>query len=423
MERLSGNDRVSVWHRFSDMAIAAARIPLRSGHLAYLDGWRGLCILLVIVGHFVPGLGPIANSGVEFFFALSGRLMAEILTFKRQDIGRFLRRRVARVGPAIAVYVLLIGSALNTALWLQGQPLRVLSPLAALFFFHNYLSHDSAVAFFEHTWSLAVEEHAYLLLAVIVLLARRRPLLCAAIALGICMISVANAFRILALPYNGGQFPYWRSDIRVGSVLLSFAMYILMRGRAWNIPAWASIAAAVAAVPLMFAEAQVGPLGLFACSALAAVAVNGLSFSGKAVQSRLASPVLVWFGTLSFSIYVWQQLFYVVVWHAGAPAIICIPLLLACAVTCFKLVEDPARNFLNECWTGTGLGMRISAALAVETDTRRLETVGHPSLNSGRERDELRAVGGDIQAEPGTMQVRSSDRRHGASAAEFEEPL
>ena len=354
MGRLSGNGRVSVWRRYRDKAIAAARIPLRSGHLAYLDGWRGLCILLVIAGHFVPGLGPVANSGVEFFFALSGRLMAEILVFQRQDIGRFLRRRVARVGPAIAVYALLIGAALNAALWLQGQPLRLLSPFAALFFFHNYLPHDSAVAFFEHTWSLAVEEHAYLLLAAIVLLARRRPLLCAAIAGTICMITVANAFRILALPYDGGQFPYWRSDVRVGSVLLSFAMCILMRGRAWNIPAWAPIAAAVTAVPLMFAEAEVGPLGLFACSALAAFAVNGLSHSGKTVQALLAAPVLVWFGTLSFSIYVWQQLFYVVVWHAGGPVLICIPLLLVCAVTSFKLVEDPARNFLNERWTGRG---------------------------------------------------------------------
>ena len=352
MERLSVLENVSVPTRFRDMVIAAVRIPLRSGHLAYLDGWRGLCILLVIAGHFVSGLGPVANSGVEFFFALSGRLMAEILVFQRQDIGRFLRRRVARVGPAIAVYVLLIGCALNTALWLQGQPLRLLSPLAALFFFHNYLPHDSAVAFFEHTWSLAVEEHAYLLLALIVVLARRRPLLCAAIAGAICLVTIANAFRILALPYDGGQYPYWRSDIRVGSVLLSFAMCILMRGRTWNIPAWAPIAAAVAAVPLMFAEAEVGPLGLFACSALAAFAVNGLSHSGKKVQALLASPMLVWFGTLSFSIYVWQQLFYVVVWHAGAPIIISIPLLLACAVTCFKLVEDPARNFLNDRWIG-----------------------------------------------------------------------
>jgi peptidoglycan/LPS O-acetylase OafA/YrhL len=48
--------------------------------LAYLDGWRGLSIALVLIGHFVPVPGiNLGVLGVEFFFVLSGRLMAEIL--------------------------------------------------------------------------------------------------------------------------------------------------------------------------------------------------------------------------------------------------------------------------------------------------------------------------------------------------------
>ncbi|MER8439084.1 hypothetical protein NKH36_02770 [Mesorhizobium sp. M1312] len=48
--------------------------------LAHLDGWRGLSIVLVLIGHFfpVPGIN-LGVMGVEFFFVLSGRLMAEIL--------------------------------------------------------------------------------------------------------------------------------------------------------------------------------------------------------------------------------------------------------------------------------------------------------------------------------------------------------
>lgn len=343
-----------------ESAASVARLPPRNGHLAYLDGWRGLCILLVLFGHFTPGMGSVANVGVEFFFVLSGALMADILVFQRQEVGRFLRRRIARVGPAIAAYVILIGGALNAALWLRDEPLRLASPAAALLFFHNYLPHDSVVSAFEHSWSLAVEEHSYLILAVIVLLARRRPWLCAAIALAISILAVANAYRLHALPYDGGQFIHWRSDVRVASVLLSFALCIAVRQAEWKIAPWAAPLAALAAMPFMIETDD--PLRLTTCTILAAIAVNSLGQSAQFFRARLASPVLVWFGTLSFSMYVWQQL--LLLFHRdGVPAIICIPALLGCALLSFKLVEEPARNYLNAQW-GTGRG---AASLAPST--------------------------------------------------------
>ena len=57
------------------------------------------------------------------------------------------------------------------------------SPLAALFYFHNYLPSRSVVPHVRAYRSLALEEHSYLLLVGIVLLARHRPLTAAAIAL------------------------------------------------------------------------------------------------------------------------------------------------------------------------------------------------------------------------------------------------
>ena len=83
--------------------VSLVRVPVRSSHVPYLDGWRGICILLVLIGRDSRGLEPLGNVGVEFFFALSGCLMAEILIFKRQNVGLFLRRRIARIFPAVAV--------------------------------------------------------------------------------------------------------------------------------------------------------------------------------------------------------------------------------------------------------------------------------------------------------------------------------
>jgi peptidoglycan/LPS O-acetylase OafA/YrhL len=182
-------------------AIAQAlSLPRRQSHQLHLDGWRGICILLVIAGHFVPGLGPLGSIGVEFFFVLSGCLMAEILIFKRQPIGLFLKRRIARVVPALFFYVLVAGTVINAIFLYQGTSPQFLSPAAALLFFHNYLPLSASVPGFEHTWSLAVEEHGYLLLALIAVISGRKPQLAAGLALGVCVFTFLNALRLSAAP-------------------------------------------------------------------------------------------------------------------------------------------------------------------------------------------------------------------------------
>jgi len=58
-----------------------------------LDGWRGAAIALVILGHFfLPNTG-VASTGVEVFFVLSGRLMAEILFIESYPLKRFFLKR------------------------------------------------------------------------------------------------------------------------------------------------------------------------------------------------------------------------------------------------------------------------------------------------------------------------------------------
>ena len=324
-------------------------VPVRKGHVAYLDGWRGICILLVLIGHYVAPLESFGRTGVEFFFVLSGSLMADLLVFKRQDIPHFLRRRVARVFPALAVYVLLIGTALNISLAALGQPLRLASPVAALLYFHNYLPEGSVVQLFEHTWSLAVEEHSYLLLVGIVLAARRKPVLAATLALALSALAVANAYRLLAEPYSGAQWIFWRSDVRASSVLVSFALCILFRRmNPDRLPGWFAAAAAILAA-IGMASSSDNPLQLACCTVLAALSVNSLAFSRRGGRAIFEAPILVWFGTLSFSIYLWQQIFAVFA-KSGWPTLPCLALTLAAALASFKLVENPARDFLNAHW-------------------------------------------------------------------------
>ncbi len=109
--------------------------------------------------------------GVDLFFVLSGYLVGGLLfqeqvRFGSVDWRRFLIRRGLKIYPAF--YVLL---AVLLVPELQSGAPRIRKILGELFFLQNYLG-----GLRDHTWSLAVEEHFYLLLtALVVWLAWRKP--------------------------------------------------------------------------------------------------------------------------------------------------------------------------------------------------------------------------------------------------------
>jgi peptidoglycan/LPS O-acetylase OafA/YrhL len=145
--------------------------------IKFLDGWRGLAIFTVLIGHFSPLDPELGSFGVELFFVLSGRLMAQILFEKKMALPIFFQRRFARVYPALVVLV--IGLTLLSAVAAilgKDRGIDVLSAVAALTFTFNYLP---ALGYptsrtLEHIWSLAVEEHCYALLALLAIFRRRR---------------------------------------------------------------------------------------------------------------------------------------------------------------------------------------------------------------------------------------------------------
>ncbi len=164
----------------------------RSGYLPGLDGWRTVAIAGVLLTHdAVHRVGPISTSffhrfggyGVELFFAISGllictRLLEEEAILGRIDLRGFYIRRVLRIQPAALMYLLAI-ACLTLVGWIHEQ-WRYWA--AAVFLYRNYLwngNSDQVVAnglFTGHFWSLAVEEHFYLLLSLLLvsLVPRRR---------------------------------------------------------------------------------------------------------------------------------------------------------------------------------------------------------------------------------------------------------
>lgn len=155
----------------------------RSGRNIQLDILRGLAILLVFGRHLeLPRPQGLLNSaaatwfqigwlGVDLFFVLSGFLIGGLLVTElkrhgRIDIPRFLIRRGLKIYPPYFVfigYLILMpvarAYASGASAWakLSEEFLRYLPNLV---FLQNYVEKNPA----GHTWSLAVEEHFYLIL-------------------------------------------------------------------------------------------------------------------------------------------------------------------------------------------------------------------------------------------------------------------
>ena len=333
---------------------SAFRLGAAAGHVRLLDGWRGLCIALVIAGHFLPAVGFLAAAGVEFFFVLSGRLMAEILIVRRQALGLFARRRAARILPALWTYVAIVGAAMAGSAWLGAANVGWLSPAAAFLFFYNYVPDSATSAFLHHTWSLAVEEHSYILLAAVAMLATRDARRAALLATAVAALAMLNGVRLWLWPPEDQLYAVWRSDVRAASVLISFAFYLRLRpllerarGR-W--PAWLSPACAAASIFCLSFPPPLDPLRMTLGTLFAAVAVNSVEQAAPLFRTLLERPLPVWLGTLSFSLYLWQQPFYAVAKLGALPMLPALALAILCALWSFKRVEQPARAWLNGRW-------------------------------------------------------------------------
>lgn len=205
-----------------------------------LDLLRIVAVLLVCVRHMTLPEGTPSFFlhwrqggwiGVDLFFVLSGFLVSGLLfrEYARKqsvDIKRFLIRRAFKIYPAFYVFLLFtVAVALATGAKIPGERLA-----GEIFFLQNYLG-----GLWAHTWSLAVEEHFYLGLALIFFVlgrgaagksARRFasvPLLCLAVAV-ICLgWRVANAAFAPGFTVRGDLIPtHLRIDSLMFGVLLSY---------------------------------------------------------------------------------------------------------------------------------------------------------------------------------------------------------
>lgn len=313
--------------------------PVGSRRLPGLDGMRAISIALVLLTHCWSTLPLprrvarvaviyLANGGlgVNVFFVLSGFLITYLLRREYQKNGRislrgFYARRVLRIFPALYTYLLTIAilSAVGVIHTTHGDL------LCASTFLINYglLVHRATNAdywFVGHFWTLSLEEQFYLLWPLIVVLSgvRRAWKVALVIVLACPFIRTASYFLWPASRDYLGMMLHCASDAIMMGCLAALladrrAIQAAVRSR------WAPYAAMGAALFVLVPSAWLAArlrgsysitVGITINSALIAFCILFVTGHGQSRGVRVLEwPILRRIGVLSYSLYLWQQLF------------------------------------------------------------------------------------------------------------------
>lgn len=310
--------------------------------LVQLDGWRGLAIGLVLLGHFGPqhALRWCGTLGVALFFALSGRLMAQVLFVERMEWKTFLARRTARIYPALFYFIALM----TIAAAVRGDWGVVAWAPVHLSLTVNYAIDLGYWPTYDHLWSVCVEAHAYIALALIaMLLGRKSPVR----ALAICAaLGFTNGILSYCL-FSETMRAFWRSDVQAASIFASAAVFLHLRGR--RFAPWVAPVCLAAAGALIW-HGRWPSITLGAEALLLALSVAALDDAPAWLLAILKARPTRLLGGLSYSLYLWQQPAYYLAAGHGVPAPVALAMAFAIASVSYYFIERPARAEINRRW-------------------------------------------------------------------------
>jgi peptidoglycan/LPS O-acetylase OafA/YrhL len=313
---------------------AAGNHVTSSGYVGALDGVRGIAIALVLTYHYslcaqrlgfegaLLKLTNIGWCGVDLFFVLSGFLITGILYDSRnsqQYFVNFYARRVLRIFPLYYLAILFVW-VLSVA-WPQANILGAHGSLVwpAIFLTNVIVALEGPSAVptaLLHFWSLAIEEHFYLLWPFLVMLGSRRFLMGTAVTIIVAAFSMRAA---LVIQGADPSTSYFLTPMRMDALAVGAFCSLGVRGplgiSGLARPAWVVGAACALGILVLVAITQsVYPtkpaMQIIGHSMLAlgfgAFIVVGLAWSPLATLLNIG--VLRWLGLYSYGLYVWHYI-------------------------------------------------------------------------------------------------------------------
>ena len=208
-------------------------------YIPSLDGIRAIAFLIVFISH--AGFGKIipGGFGVTIFFFLSGYLITTQLRREHTrshkiDFKKFYMRRILRIWPPFyLVLFLAIGVSYLISYYTRFDFQQLQAFLTQFFHLSNYYNvefgNQGMALGTEVYWSLAVEEHFYLLFPLLYVLLLRlgiRSRQQALIFWGICLLVLL--WRCLLIFRLGADYDriFYASDTRLDSILFGCALAV-----------------------------------------------------------------------------------------------------------------------------------------------------------------------------------------------------
>lgn len=344
--------------------------------IAELDGLRGVAVSLVVLSHvqsLLPdGRFPLALSplnliasgplGVLIFFVLSGYLITTLLLAEQErtgtiGIGAFYARRAVRIFPASYTYIAvvavlcLIGVAQVSGTQLAVAALQVQNYSEVLFGRGGdgpWEGHRTL----GHFWSLALEEQFYWLWPFVLLRWRRRaPTILVALILLMPAVRVAS---YLAWPASRlsltSMFHTALDPIAVGALLAFWrervgAAVARLRDR-WVTAALAFLFLATPVIAELAEGAWTFTFGRTVESLLAALLIVVLIDRPAFWMARaMRWPPMQFLGAISFSLYLWQEMFCLSGAALTLPPLWAVPAAVGVAWLSYRLVEQPSQRW------------------------------------------------------------------------------
>jgi peptidoglycan/LPS O-acetylase OafA/YrhL len=286
-----------------------------------LDGLRGLAAIIVVVAHYfgeVPHGVPLwfGWMGVTLFFTLSGFLIGSIILERRDSANFFMVFYVRRAFRILPVYLLVIALVIAFVLAYGSAPWTK-QPLPAIAYFtftQNFVMAATAnygMHWLLPTWTLAVEEQFYLIAPLFIVFIPDRHLLRTIVAGAIAALLSRAAFYFSGHEIAGGVLFFSRADLLLCGVLAAFLYnrQIIVPERVLR----TIRALCVVGIIVLGIHARSGsevPLGSIFNPLLAAAAFASYIIStaqGSGVLKVFGRPTWIWFGTISYCLYLVHQ--------------------------------------------------------------------------------------------------------------------
>lgn len=337
----------------------------RSAALPYrpdIDGLRAIAVLSVVLFHIDRDWLPGGFTGVDLFFVISGYLISSILMSDLRagkfSFRTFYAHRVRRIFPALIL--VLATSWIAGWLILFPEEFRLLCKhiAGATVFIPNIVLWKESGYFDEaadlkpllHLWSLGVEEQFYFLWPPILLWAWRAKLPLGKV---VAVLALASFAVNLARVEEHGASTFFLPHTRFWELLIGVGLAVRPLPTLARLPANACSATGIALIAAGFLWLDGAQLYPGWRAILPAMGAALLIAAGPeaAVNRILSQRPVVWFGLISYPLYLWHWPLFAfarIMGHGDSATLSVLGLMaIALAWLTYRFIEYPLRHRLE----------------------------------------------------------------------------